>query len=210
MDTRAMFSLSYGVFIAGVEEGGRKNACIINTAVQATSNPLIMHVTMLKSNLTTQMIRKKGSLALSVLSLNCPLSVIGDFGLRSGRDHDKFDGVSCSLDGNGNPYFEQNTAARMSMNVSTMIDLGSHFLFIGEVTEAERTGDGKPMTYADYRTLKSGGTVAAAGETKPPQKRWVCSVCHYVYDGEIPFEELPEDWKCPVCNQPKSVFVLEG
>ena len=47
--------------------------------------------------------------------------------------------------------------------------------------------------------------------------KYVCSVCGYVYDPEAgddtqgipagtPFEELPEDWHCPRCKQPKSVF----
>jgi len=40
--------------------------------------------------------------------------------------------------------------------------------------------------------------------------KYVCSVCGYVYDpaehDNVPFEELPEDWKCPRCKQPKSKF----
>jgi len=207
MDPSAMFSLTYGLFIAGVEEGGKKNACIINTAVQATSEPMRMHVTMMKANLTTQLIRRKGSLTVSVISLDCPLNVIGSFGMRSGRDYDKFEGVEHKTDINGNPYIEKGTIAYMSLNVSSVIDLGSHYLFICDVVEAKKTGAGKPMSYADYRTLKTGGTVGKT--TEKPKKRYVCSVCHYVYDGEIPFEELPADWVCPVCKKPKSVFIVE-
>ena len=40
------------------------------------------------------------------------------------------------------------------------------------------------------------------------EKQWVCIVCGYVYDGDIPFEELPEDWLCPVCGVDKSFFEL--
>jgi flavin reductase (DIM6/NTAB) family NADH-FMN oxidoreductase RutF len=207
MDAAAMFTLTYGLFAAGVEDGGKKNACIINTAVQATSEPMRMHVTMMKANLTTQMIRRKGSLAVSVISLDCPLDVIGSFGMRSGRDCDKFEGVEHRSDSNGNPYIEKGTIAYMSLSVASMIDLGTHYLFICDVAEAEKTGAGKPMTYADYRALKSGGTAAKASEK--PKKRYVCSVCHYVYDGEVPFEQLPEDWVCPVCKKPKTVFVVE-
>ena len=35
---------------------------------------------------------------------------------------------------------------------------------------------------------------------------YVCLVCGHVYDGETPFEELPDDWVCPVCGEPKSSF----
>lgn len=52
-------------------------------------------------------------------------------------------------------------------------------------------------------------------------EKWVCSICGYVYDpatgdpdGGIPpntpFEELPDDWVCPVCGAPKSEFEKEG
>jgi len=212
MDKSAMFTLTYGLFVAGVEEGGKKNACIINTAVQATSDPMRMHVTMMKTNLTTQLIRKKGSLTVSVLSLDCPLEVIASFGMRSGRDCNKCEGGEFKNDSNGNPYLEKNTIAYMSLNVASMIDLGTHFLFICDVAEAEKLAAGQPMTYADYRAMKSGGSVAKAAEKladAPKKKTWVCSVCHYVYDGEIPFEDLPDDYECPVCGQPKSVFVEE-
>lgn len=62
MDKTTMFTLTYGIFIAAVEEGGKMNGCIINTAVQSTSDPVRMNVTMMKENLTTQMIKKKVAL----------------------------------------------------------------------------------------------------------------------------------------------------
>ncbi len=54
-------------------------------------------------------------------------------------------------------------------------------------------------------------------EEKEATGKYVCSVCGYVYDPEIgdeehgipagtPFEELPDDWKCPRCRQDKDKF----
>ena len=51
-------------------------------------------------------------------------------------------------------------------------------------------------------------------------KKYVCSVCGYVYDPEVgdpdngiapgtPFEELPDDWTCPLCMEGKEVFEPE-
>jgi rubredoxin len=51
-------------------------------------------------------------------------------------------------------------------------------------------------------------------------EKWKCSVCGNIYDPSIgdpdkgiahgtPFEQLPEDWACPICGQPKSVFERE-
>ena len=52
-------------------------------------------------------------------------------------------------------------------------------------------------------------------------KKYVCTACGYVYDpaqGDpdsginpgTPFEDIPDDWVCPVCGAPKSMFVEEG
>ncbi|MCK5628216.1 rubredoxin [Candidatus Bathyarchaeota archaeon] len=49
-------------------------------------------------------------------------------------------------------------------------------------------------------------------------EKWECTVCGYIYDPEVgdqdnniaagtSFEDLPEDWTCPVCNAPKDLFV---
>ncbi len=59
MDKTALFKLSYGLFVVGVQESGRENGCVINTAAQATDTPCRMLVTMQKQNLTTQMIIMK-------------------------------------------------------------------------------------------------------------------------------------------------------
>ena len=42
--------------------------------------------------------------------------------------------------------------------------------------------------------------------------KYICSVCGYVYDESqeaVPFNELPDDWKCPLCGAPKKVFKPE-
>lgn len=78
------------------------------------------------------------------------------------------------------------------------------------MVEGEKTKKGQPMTYTDYRALKSGKAIDKTNSIDTPEiKTYVCSVCHYVYDEDIPFEKLPDEWVCPVCSQPKSVFVAE-
>lgn len=208
MDTSAMFNLTYGLFIAAVELNGRRNGCIINTAIQTTAEPCSMTVTMQKSNLTTEMILKKWSFTVSIISQTCPLELIKNFGLTSGRDADKFAGLDYATDRKGNPYFKKDMLSFMSLEVTSIIDLGTHYLFVCNVAEAEKLEAGKPMTYADYRTLKAGGSLeAAAPAPAPARKTYFCSVCHYVYDGGVPFEELPDDYLCPICGKPKSFFV---
>jgi rubredoxin len=58
-------------------------------------------------------------------------------------------------------------------------------------------------------------TLRAKGEIK--MEKWQCSVCGYIYDPEqgdpdnsinpgTSFEDLPEDWVCPVCGAEKDQF----
>ena len=211
MDKTAFFKLSYGLFIAGVESEGKLNACVINTAAQATSEPAKMVATMQKTNFTTELILKKKSLTISVLSIYAPVDFVANFGYSSGRDRNKFENIPYKIDLNGNPYVADNTVAVISCNVTQTLDLGTHYLFICDVAEAIVTAPDAPMTYTDFRTLKSGGSVAGVVPKEKGEKklRYICTVCHYVYDGEIPFEELPDTYLCPVCGSPKSVFVAE-
>lgn len=210
MELSALFKLSYGLFIVGTEYEGKRNACVINTAAQATAEPVRMIVTMLKSDYTASLIEKKGSMTISVMSVHTPLTLIQDFGTRSGRDCDKFENYPCSTDASGNPYLTDTMTAVMSLRVEQTIDLETHLLFVCMVEDAWNLSDEKPMTYADYRILKNGGSiggsVSAQEEASPASKKYVCTVCHYEYNGEIPFEELPDDYVCPVCGVGKDMF----
>lgn len=43
--------------------------------------------------------------------------------------------------------------------------------------------------------------------------KYVCQICGYIYDEDkegVPFSELPEDWKCPWCQAPKSNFKVDA
>ncbi|WP_459129843.1 rubredoxin [Guggenheimella bovis] len=59
-------------------------------------------------------------------------------------------------------------------------------------------------------------------EDAPKAQKYICTACNYIYDPEIgdedggiapgtPFEQIPEDWVCPVCGVGKDMFkVYEG
>jgi flavin reductase (DIM6/NTAB) family NADH-FMN oxidoreductase RutF len=210
MDNTAYFKLTYGLFVAGVECDGKLNGCIINTATQATSEPGRMLATMMKANLTTELVKKKGSMTISVLGIDCPLDTIAHFGMNKGREVEKFGSVAYEKDSSGNPYILEGAIARFHCRVEQAIDLGSHYLFVCAVEDCVSLGPQDPMTYAEYRRLKAGGAPAGAPKATAEPAKWVCSICHYVYDGDIPFEDLLADWCCPVCKRGKDVFVKEG
>ena len=206
MDLNALFKMPYGLYLAGVEYRGKKNACIVNTVAQVTADPARLLVTMQKNNLTSEMALHKGSLAVSVLGRDFPLEKIQRFGYHSGREMEKFDGVPFYEDQHGNPYLTEGVAAIYGLKVERCIDVDTHWLFLCSLESCQALGESNAMTYDDYRILKSGGSPDAPAAA--PAKKYTCMVCHYVYDGEIPFADLPDDYVCPICGVGKEQFVL--
>lgn len=203
MNTKAAYKLSYGVYLLSAREGEKDNACIINTAVQVANNPTRISVSVIKGNLTHDMIVKTGKCNLSAISEDAPYALFERFGMQSGRTANKFEGFeNVRRSENGLYYLTAWANAFLSLNVREAHDLGSHTLFIAELADGEVLSDAASCTYAYYQsTIKSAATKpqAAAG----PVKKWVCSVCGYVHEGENP----PET--CPLCHVPASKFVEE-
>ena len=68
MDRKAMYKLSYGLFILTAKEAEKDNGCIINTAIQAASEPNQLSICVNKANYTHDMIQRTGKFTVSVLS----------------------------------------------------------------------------------------------------------------------------------------------
>ena len=203
MGKNAMYNISYGLYIV-TSKTFKDNGCISNTAVQVTSSPNRVSVTLNKANLTHDMILESGVLTISILNERATFGLFERFGLKSGRDVDKFDGFTASRRAsNGTLYITRGTNAYISGKVCQTIDLGTHTMFIFDVEESEVFNDVPSVTYAYYQANikpapKAVGTDAATGQTI-----WRCTVCGYEYVGE----ELPDDFECPLCHHPKEDFV---
>ncbi len=202
MDKTAMYKLSYGLFVLTARENGKDNGCIINTAIQAASTPNQVSVCVNKANATHDMIRNTGVFTVSVISRDAGFDLFRRFGFQSGRDTDKFEGFDAYRRGaNGLCYVTQGTNAYLSVKVSKEVDLGSHTMFAGEVTDMEVLSDTPSATYDYYQsTIKP--KPQPVGRTDDGQTIWRCTVCGYEYVGE----ELPEDFICPTCKHPASDF----
>jgi len=208
MDQTAIFKISYGVFYVGTTFGTTSNLCVVNTVVQVANEPLRISVAMLKNGYTQELIQKSGQFSVDVIGDNASLEDIAHFGQSSGRDHDKLSAMPVEWDSLGNPTFRRGCIAEYTCKVIESIDVGTHMLFIADVVDAKNLQEDAPLTYANYRIYKQGGGKPAADTpAEKPAEIWQCSICHYIYDGDIPFEDLPDDYVCPVCGQPKSVFV---
>jgi len=195
MDMKALFKLSYGLFVLTARQDGRDNGCIINTCTQLTDTPLQIQVTVNKSNLTHDMIKETGIFNVSVLTEEATFWVFQHYGFQSGRAVDKFANLPELRTENGLRYVAGCTNAVISGRVVSTVDLGTHTLFVAEVTEAKVLDTVPSVTYQYYFDhIKP--------KPQPAKKEsWVCKICGYVHEGE-----LPADFICPWCKHGVEAF----
>ena len=196
MDNTAFFKLSYGLFVVTAHEGDKDNGCITNTVVQQTTTPNRISVTINKNNLTHDMILRTGVFNVSVLSESSSFDTFKHWGFQSGKDVEKTVGITFYRLENGVIYIVEGVNAVLSAKVEQAIDLGTHTLFIAEVTDAFSTDETPSATYAYYhKRIKP-------APQQPKKRGWVCIICGYIYEGET----LPDDFICPICKHPASDF----
>ena len=202
-DPKAMYALTYGLFVLTARQGEKDNGCIINTAAQVTTSPNRITIAVNKSNYTHDMVLATGQFTLSILSQEAPFSLFQRFGFQSGRDVDKFDGFAqhAVRGDNGILRVTQGACAWLSCKVVSTMDLGTHTLFLADVEDGDVLNSVPSVTYSYYQAnikLKPQAAPAAPAA----KKRWVCTVCGYVYEGDF----LPDDFICPWRKHPASDF----
>lgn len=194
MDKKALYQLSYGVFMLSTRDGDKVNGCITNTCMQVGSDPAKIAISVLNSNYTCSLISESGFFALSILDKNCSYETIKHFGMQSGRNVDKFENRDLPKDCNGIPYLDKEACAMLSARVIGAIDLITHTLFIAEIVDGKVLHQGEPMTYAYYQS-----NVKPKPEARIEERKivgWRCKICGYEYDKP----ELPDDYSCPLCG----------
>lgn len=200
MDPKALYSLSYGVFMLATRSGNKENGCITNTCMQVASSPTRLAICCLNTNLTCDLIKESNLFTLSILDNTCKFFTIQNFGMQSGRNVDKFAECSCPRDERGIHYMDEQTCAVLCCHVVDQIDLGTHTMFIAEIDDAFRTSDNAPLTYADYQSKLKPKPQAV--QTDKKIVAWRCKICGYIYEGSV----LPADFICPTCGHPASDF----
>jgi len=197
-----LLNIQYGLFVITTCDGGRDNGCISNTVEQVTSQPNRISMSLNKENYTTGLIQRSGRFTVSIISEEADFELFKLFGFQSGRTVDKFaDFTDCRRVSNGTLAITRGTNTYFSVDVEQTIDLGTHILFIGRVTEMETLSDAPSATYNFYQEhIKP--KPQAVGQTQEGKTVWRCVICGYEYEGE----ELPEDFICPICKHPASDF----
>jgi len=158
MDAKAFNLISYGMYVVSSFRDGKLNGQIANTVFQVTAEPPLMAVSLNCQNFTNELIKSSHKFSISVLAEDTPLTMIGTFGFKCGRQVDKFSGMKYELCSSGNPKLFDHSLAHFDLEVVQSVELGTHTLFIGKVVEAEVLAEGRPMTYEYYHRIKGGKT----------------------------------------------------
>ena len=199
IENTAMYKISYGLYMLTTTDGEKQNGCIVNTVNMLTDNPKRITVFVNKANYSEELLRKTGVFNVSVLTESTPFELFKQFGFVSGRDKDKFEGGRYETSENGLYYLPSHANAVLSGKVVDFYDYGTHTLFVAEVTEAKVLNDEKSVTYEYYQeNIKQKPQTQSAPTDK---EKWVCKICGYVHEGE-----LPDDFICPWCKHPASDF----
>ena len=191
MDKKAMYKLTYGLFVLTAREGEKDNGCIINTAMQVTTTPNRMIVVVNKQNYTHDMIQRTKKFNVSCLSEEATFDVFRHFGFQSGKRHRQDADRIYPRAENGIMYLKEKACAYISGNVvAETRHLGTHTMFLADVTDAEVLSDAAPVSYSFYQKH-----IRTGSETGRKDRMRSARPCGYVYEGE----ELPEDYICPIC-----------
>lgn len=219
----ALFKITYGLYIVCSGDKNSGNGFISNTVFQVSSEPAKFAACCNKNNYTAEFIEKHGAFSVSILNKDTSSDIFGRFGFRSGKDYNKIEGMKVKYGKTGVPVILNDSIAYLECKVVQKFDVGTHWLFIGELIDAQILDEiNEPITYSYYRQIKKGVAPKNAptyidksklsdAKTEPTiSGKYKCTACGYIYDESaegVKFAELPNNWKCPVCGAGKEDFI---
>lgn len=186
--------ITQGMYVLTTKDGG----CIVDSVSQVSSgsNPLIA-VSVMKKNYTNELLKRNDKFSLSVLGMKANPEIIKTFGFKSSKDINKFEGIETTeIEGIN---IINDSLGYMLCEIVDSIDNDTHTIFIGKLIEADLFKNEEAMTYAYYQDHKED---LLKVKTEEGKTAWICTICGYIYYGE----ELPADYKCPICGVGVELF----
>lgn len=200
-----LWNLSYGVYIVGAMDEKRPVGCVANSIMQLTHDTIALSLN--HQNYTNEIIKKTKKASVSILSTDVEENLIPIFGFCSSREKDKYNEAKYEVL-NELPIIK-NSTGYITLKITQEIDLETHTLFIAKITGGDVLNNKTPMTYKYYHDVIKGRAPKTAPtyieeEIKTSGEKYKCSICGYIYEGDINKEN--DNFICPICKQPKSVF----
>lgn len=203
-DKKLLFKIPYGMYVVTSEFEGVNAGCIINTFSQMADKPEIFVASVEVSTHTASIMNKSKVCIINALDINTKIDIIDHFGMKSGFNINKFSNEYSDIfdykthKATNIPYIRTNTVFSAVCNIVSITNVGTHYVYILELVDfIPNNVNNDIITYSKYRDIRYG-----------KKAKHVCTVCHYTYDGEIDFDDLDDDYRCPVCGSSKEAFVL--
>lgn len=156
IDKKALYALSYGLYVVSSRKGNKLNGQVANAVMQVTADPVSVVACLHRDNMTTECISDSGIFSVSILEEDTPMTFIGNFGFKCGRDYEKFGKCSYELGETGAPLVIDHSIAVIEARVVKNVDIFTHVMFFGEVVASRHIREGRPLTYAHYHEVKKG------------------------------------------------------
>jgi rubredoxin/flavin reductase (DIM6/NTAB) family NADH-FMN oxidoreductase RutF len=218
MEKNALYLLTQGLYLVTSAHSNKRSGAIVSMASTVAPDLKLVSVSLHKDSFTLDLIKQSNKMALTVLSENTPRAFVSKFGFWSGSSRDKLEGVALKVESDV-PIVTENAVAYVVVDVTEMIDLGSHVLIVGKVSSEEVLTDEEPMTTELYKGFILGviGHPTLNYIYDEKLEKYRCQMCDYIYDPakgdpdfdiapHTAFEDLPEEWMCAGCGSPKGLF----
>lgn len=206
----ALYTISNGLYVLATKDKNRFVGSLVDAVSQVAVMPNLIMVSCTNQSYTKKCIEETKEFSISVLPKDIDPFVVANFGFQSSKEINKWENVDYE-EKDGLPYIK-NALAKIRAKVKETLVYPNNTVFIAEVINAFDVKEGEPLTYKHYREVLKDICLKSFENKNSPQKEekhWVCTLCGYVYEGDIPFEELPDDWRCPLCGVGKKLFELQ-
>ena len=219
----ALYTFTNGLYVIGACHHPYFAGALVDALTQISANPPMVMLSMMNHSHTKSCIDKTNEFSISVLPEDISPFVVANFGFQSGANIKKWEQIDYVIH-KSLPYIP-NALAQIRARVVDVIIYPHNTLYIAEVIETYDKKEGQPLTYKYYRehlkpicqtsfNNKSSCKLENAPQEKGIKplnihKTWTCTLCRYEYEGEQPFEDLPPDWRCPLCGVGKEMFELK-
>ena len=205
MNKNILKKLSYGMYIISSKEDNLLVGCVANSVMQINSDTVAISLN--NNNYTTKVILENNLFAINILPTNTSIDLIKTFGFKKSNEINKYANINYELK-EDTPIIND-TCGYIICTLTSSIKTDTHTIIIGKIISMQETNNYEAMTYKYYQENLKGTTSKNAPTyqeetTKTKKNVFVCKICGFRYETDL--DELPDDFKCPMCGVGKEYF----
>ena len=205
MNKNILKKLSYGMYIISSKEDNLLVGCVANSVMQINSDTVAISLN--NNNYTTKVILENNLFAINILPTNTSIDLIKTFGFKKSNEINKYENINYELK-EDTPIIND-TCGYIICTFTNSIKTDTHTIIIGKIISMQETNNYEAMTYKYYQENLKGTTSKNAPTyqeetTKTKKNVFVCKICGFRYETDL--DELPADFKCPMCGVGKEYF----